>query len=84
MRVRDALAGETHLTPRRLDQADEKSREGGLPTARLAHHRERLGLPQLEIHAVDGAEGTRPEEPLPDREMLHEPAGLEEDVGHGQ
>ena len=66
----------------RLEQADQRPPERRLAAARLADEPERLAPPDLEVDAVDGLDvaGRPPQQPVMNREVLADAAGLEEHV----
>src|SRR5438132_303116 len=76
---REVAALEEDLTAGRPLELQDAASGGGLAAPGLAHEPEGLAPPDLEAHAVDGADeaGSTPEETAADLEMLHQVADLE-------
>ena len=72
--VRDVAPVEDDLARRRLDQLDQRAREGRLAAAGLADEPERLARAQCQVDAVDGVDlaDRALEDAGPDREVLDE------------
>ena len=85
-------AVEAHGTCRHIDQTHHGHRRGGLAATRLAHERHHLARPDLERHAIDGADRSRiaasqrVDESTPLGEHDRQFVDLEEGsrVGHGR